>query len=157
MSWWKRGLERTLRPLIHVWARTSRGATLGVRGLVLDNQGRVLLVEHSYVPGWHLPGGGVDPDELPEHAVARELEEEAGVRATSRPRLLSVHDNRRNFRGDHVLMYRVDAWTPGVATSRGEIIAADFFAMDALPPETTRSTRRRLAEALEGVEIDPYW
>lgn len=157
MSGWKRALERRLRPGFQMWARLTRGATLGVRGLVTDAQGRVLLLEHSYVPGWHLPGGGVDPGETPEAAVARELEEEAGVRPLERPRLLSVHDNGRSFPGDHVLLYRIRRWTAAPASAQGEILRTGWFASDALPDETTGATRRRLAEALGGGEPDPYW
>ena len=44
------------------YARLSRGMTLGVRGLLIKDD-RVVLVKHSYVPGWYLPGGGVEPGE----------------------------------------------------------------------------------------------
>ena len=157
MSRWKRGAERRLRPAIQLWARLARGTTLGVRALVTDPDGRVLLVEHSYVPGWHLPGGGVDPGETAEAAAARELEEEAGVRPTERPRLVSIHDNGRHFRGDHVLLYRVERWVATAATSHGEILHAAFHAPDALPPETTPATRRRILEVLGGEAPDPLW
>lgn len=157
MSGWKRAAERALRPGIQGWGRLTRGMTLGVRGLVTDEEGRVLLIEHSYVAGWHLPGGGVDRGESAEAAVSRELEEEAGVRPTERPRLLSAHDNGRSFSGDHVLLYRVKRWTPVPATARGEILRVGWFAPNALPPETTGATRRRIVEVLGGAEADVYW
>lgn len=110
-----------------------------------------------YVPGWHLPGGGVDRGETPEAAIARELEEEAGVRPVGRPRLLSTHDNGRSFPGDHVLLYRIDRWTTGPATARGEILQTGWFAPNALPDGTTGATRRRITEAMGETEADPYW
>jgi 8-oxo-dGTP pyrophosphatase MutT (NUDIX family) len=51
----------------------------GVTGTVLDGAGRVLLVRHRYMPGWQLPGGGVDRGEPPELAVMRELREDVGL------------------------------------------------------------------------------
>lgn len=154
---WRRRIEPLTRPVFFAVSRLARGRTLGVRGVVTDAQGRVLLVEHTYVHGWYLPGGGVERGETAEQALARELVEEAGVRSLARPRLLSVHSNERYFRGDHVLVYRVTAWEPCAASSRGEIAAARFFSRDALPPETTAATRRRIDEALDDRDPDPAW
>jgi len=154
---WRRAVEPFTRPLFFLWSRLTRGKTLGVRGLVLDEAGRVLLVEHTYLKGWHLPGGGVDAGETSEGAVIRELREEAGVEAIGRPRLLSIHSSERLFRGDHVLVYRVDRWRKVAASSHGEILHAEFFAPDALPEGTTRATRARIAEALGGVEPALEW
>jgi 8-oxo-dGTP pyrophosphatase MutT (NUDIX family) len=131
--------------------------TLGVRGLVLDERGHVLLIQHTYVRGWYLPGGGVDPGEAAEAAMMREVVEEVGIIAQGRPRLLSVHSNHARHKGDHVLYYHIEAWTRGQATSRGEIHAMDWFAPDALPEGVTDATRRRILEALGQVPPHPDW
>jgi ADP-ribose pyrophosphatase YjhB (NUDIX family) len=158
MTTWRRRVEPLLRPLIRGHARWTRGMTLGVRGVVLDEAGRVLLVEHSYVHGWWLPGGGVDRGETLEDAISRELREEAAVDPIQRPALISIHSNEPRYRGDHVALFRIDQWrrldhTPDPR----EIRNVRFFAPDALPEGTTTGTRRRLAEALHGAASDPMW
>ena len=75
---WQRDISGRLwesfgRSMLHSYWRVTRGMTLGVRGLVVDGAGRILLVQHSYVRGWHLPGGGVEPGETMQQALAREL------------------------------------------------------------------------------------
>ena len=60
----------------------TRGMTLGVRAACFDQQGRVFLVRHTYLPGWHLPGGGVERDETALQALAKEIREEGNLKAT---------------------------------------------------------------------------
>jgi len=154
---WRRRLEPIARPFIRLHARLRRGLTLGVRGVVVDAEGRVLLVEHTYAPGWHLPGGGVERGETAVQALGRELEEEAGVQPIAAPRLISIHSNHRSYPGDHVLLYLVAAWTSCPATSRGEIHQVGWFAPDGLPVGATRGTRARLAEIFGGQCSNPDW
>jgi 8-oxo-dGTP pyrophosphatase MutT (NUDIX family) len=149
--------EPLIRPFFQLYARTRRGMTLGVRGMVLDGEGRVLLVRHTYVKGWHMPGGGVERGETAEQALARELVEEAGVRLTAPPLLVSIHSAHAKFKGDHILFYRAGEWEPCPATSRGEIAEIGWFAPDALPDGTTDGTRGRIAEALGGALRQPLW
>lgn len=154
---WRRAIEPWTRPLFFLWSRLTRAKTLGVRGVVTDADGRILLVQHTYLPGWWLPGGGVDRGETGEQAVIRELREEAGVVATSRPRLISVHANERFMPGDHVLVYRVDSFTLTDRTSHLEIADARFWPLDALPPDLNRGAADRLAEIFGGREVSADW
>ena len=149
---WRLRLWPLARPLVQTLFRWRRGMTLGVRGVVLDMEGRVLLVEHSYLPGWHLPGGGVERGEDAETALAREMAEEGGVRLTAPARLVSIHADHGQFRGDHVLLYRAVAWTPCASDSAGEIVRTGWFTPHALPPQTGQKTRDWIVEALGGTE-----
>ena len=139
-------------------ARITRGATLGVRGVVRDCEGRVLLIKHSYTPGWYLPGGGVERREHAEEALARELKEEANVDLAGPVRLHGVFTNFAVLPSDHVFVYLVDAWRqPEPPQPNSEIIAHGFFAPDALPQDTTGGTRRRLAELIQGAPPSRTW
>lgn len=157
MTTWRTRIEPFTRPIFFAVSRMRRGMTLGVRGVAVDGEGRVLLVKHTYLHGWWLPGGGVDRGETTQAAVVRELREEAGLIATTKPRLISVHSNERFFPGDHVLVFAIDAFDLTERTSHGEIAEIGWFAPDALPEDTTRATRRRLAEVFGGAPADPNW
>ncbi|RRN64196.1 NUDIX domain-containing protein [Caulobacter sp. 602-1] len=154
---WRRRIEPFTRPLVYAFFRMTRGLTLGVRAVVTDETGKVLLIQHTYIKGWYLPGGGVERGETAEIAVVRELQEEAGVRALSRPRLVSAHSNEVLHPGDHVLLYRIEAWEPCASDAEGEIHAVGWFDPNDLPEETTKATRRRIAEALGDAEPDVMW
>jgi 8-oxo-dGTP pyrophosphatase MutT (NUDIX family) len=151
---WESGVRR----LLHFYWRFARGMTLGVRGLVIDGAGRILLVQHSYVRGWHLPGGGVEVGESILQALTRELAEEGNIRLTGAPSLHGVFFNRRVSRRDHVAVYVVqDFEQDGPFKPTNEIVVASFFALDALPNDTTASTRARIAEVLGGAPISERW
>ncbi|MBN8553419.1 MAG: NUDIX domain-containing protein [Caulobacterales bacterium] len=154
---WRIAIEPFTRPLFFFWSRLTRAKTLGVRVLVQDDQGRVLLVRHTYLEGWWLPGGGVDAGEAAPDAAARELKEEAGLIARAVPELISVHSNERFFPGDHVLIFRIGAYDQGERSSRQEIAETGFFALDALPADLNRGTRDRLAEIFDGAPVSPNW
>lgn len=57
-------------------------AAVGVRAIVLNEAQEILLVRHTYIPGWYIPGGGVDRGEYPVTAVTREFWEEVGCSAS---------------------------------------------------------------------------
>ena len=146
----RRALEPALRRLLHLYWRFARGMTLGVRALVIDETGRIFLVKHSYVSGWHLPGGGVETGETFMESLTRELMEEGRIELTGEPQLLGLYFNRKISARDHVAVYVVrDFAHDRLPEPNHEIIACGFFPASDLPPETTRGTRLRLAEVLQ--------
>ena len=150
--------EPALRRLFHLYWRFARGMTLGVRGVVLDGEGKVFLVKHSYVAGWHLPGGGVEVGETFIEALRRELMEEGRIELTGEPALHGIFLNSHVSRRDHVAVYLVRQFSQDrLPEPNREIIACGFFAASALPPETTQGTRLRIAEALEGKAPMATW
>jgi ADP-ribose pyrophosphatase YjhB (NUDIX family) len=154
----RRVLEGTLRRLLHVYWRFARAMTLGVRALVIDEEGRIFLVKHSYVRGWYLPGGGVETGETLSEALARELREEGNIEVTAPPQLHGVFHNSRESRRDHVALFIVrDFCQTAAPVPDREIIAHGFFALDALPNDTTAATRARIIEVLGGAPVSERW
>ena len=151
-------LPHGVRRLLHLYWRFSRGLTLGVRAAAIDRDGRVFLVRHTYVPGWHLPGGGVEPGETAVDALTRELREEACIELAGEARLHGVYLNSHASDRDHVLVYEVRAFRLTEAKTRDrEIAEGRFFPLDALPEGTTASTRARLDEIVNGRPSPPTW
>ena len=151
-------IGRLVTPLFMIFFRMQRGMTLGVRAAVLDGEDRVFLVRHTYVPGWYLPGGGVETGETALEALARELEEEGHIRLKGPPELQGLYWNREVSRRDHVAFFVVRHYAqaqPRLADH--EIAEAGFFALDALPEDTTKATRRRLDEVAGRRRPDGLW
>lgn len=151
-------LHRTVAKfLLHPWYRLTRGLTLGTRTVVIDGGSHVLLVRHTYAPGWLLPGGGVECGETIFESARRELREEAGIIAEAEPVLHGLFLNDANFKGDHVAVLVLRQFRREPFKSTMEIAEARFFPADALPEGTTGGTRRRVAEIFGGQAISPDW
>ncbi|MBD8686805.1 MULTISPECIES: NUDIX domain-containing protein [unclassified Rhizobium] len=131
--------------------------TLGGRAACFDGQGRVFLVRHTYVPGWHMPGGGVERGETCVAALHKEIREEGNLVASSAPQLIHVYFNNRTSDRDHVMFYRLEVTQSVAKVPDREISESGFFALDALPEGTTPATRRRLAELAGDRAPDDYW
>src|ERR1700675_168706 len=124
----RRMLEPVIRRILHFYWRFSRGATLGTRAMVIDGAGRIFLIKHSYVVGWHLPGGGVETGETLLAALARALREEGNIELTAEPVLHGIYFNQRVSGRDHVALYVVRAFRQDAPPAPNrEIIAHGFF------------------------------
>jgi 8-oxo-dGTP pyrophosphatase MutT (NUDIX family) len=151
-------LEPGLRRIFHLYWRFARGMTLGVRAVVLDDSNRVFLVKHSYVSGWHLPGGGVETGESFGDALRRELKEEGRIELTAEPALHGLFFNSHVSRRDHVAVYIVRHFRQDrLPEPNREIVACGFYQVGALPADTTEGTRLRISEVLEGRSPIATW
>jgi 8-oxo-dGTP pyrophosphatase MutT (NUDIX family) len=147
----RKRFEPQLRRIFHLYWRIARGMTLGVRGVVLDGGNKVFLVRHSYVSGWHLPGGGVEVGETFLEALRRELMEEGRIELTNEPDLHGLFFNDHVSRRDHVAVYVVRQFRQDrLPEPNREIVECGFYDAAALPADTTRGTRLRIAEVLDG-------
>ena len=148
----RNAFEPMLRRVFHLYWRFSRGLTLGVRAVVLDEAGRVFLVKHSYVTGWHLPGGGVEPGETVLEALARELKEEGNIDIVDPPAFHGLYFNAADQRPRSCRAV-CGARRSGRTRRRGRTRKSSRTASlrrTNCPPEPRRRTRARIAEVFPG-------
>jgi 8-oxo-dGTP pyrophosphatase MutT (NUDIX family) len=133
-----------------------RPTLFGASAIAQDELGRVLLVHHSYIPGWSLPGGGVERNEPPEVAVIRELREEVGLTDCGAPEFIGLYTRKVAWFSNVVALYRLRdvriAFRPNL-----EVRKVMFCDPLSPPPDTQPGTLRRLAELTGQMPRSPYW
>jgi 8-oxo-dGTP pyrophosphatase MutT (NUDIX family) len=154
-----RGFVQTLfSRMLHGYFLMSRGLTLGVRAIVRAPDGKFLLVRHTYTPGWHFPGGGVEKGETIVAALSKELLQETGLQLSSTPRLHGVFHNGHVSKRDHVLVYLCDAEGQVPKKHRShEIAEIAYFTLRDLPENTDPGTLRRIREIVDGEALSEAW
>jgi ADP-ribose pyrophosphatase YjhB (NUDIX family) len=145
------------RFFLHPWFRLTRGITLGARIAVVNGDGEIYLVRHTYAPGWFMPGGGVESGETAAAAAVRELREEGNIAPAGPFRLHGIFLNEANFKGDHIACFILRDFVRGDWSPDAEIAEARFFPLTSLPPDISPGTRRRIAEIFEGAPVEDQW
>jgi 8-oxo-dGTP pyrophosphatase MutT (NUDIX family) len=144
--------------VVSAYWRLTRGATLGAQGVVIGENGSVLLVRHSYRPGWHFPGGGIEWRETAETALSRELMEEAGIIVKGHPQLHGLFANFAWLPSDHVALFVVREWErPVIPPPNNEILESRFFPRQKLPADVAAAVPRRVREIFDGAPKEPHW
>lgn len=139
-------LPRLVYCSLRLWQRLARPLSVGAQALVIDGDGRVLLIHHAYIDGWHLPGGRVANGETAAEGAVRELREETGLIATSSPRLLGFYGRFGHGGSDHIAVYVITGWVGTLEVDGLEVDDASFYSYNDLPAGTAAPVRRRLAE-----------
>lgn len=138
-----RALYRAAHRVRHRLRQTFRLPIFGVSAVLSDEQGRVLLVRHSYGPeSWALPGGGHRRSEDPGQAVRREISEELGLEIEG---LELIFVAQETVSGAPHLASIFAGIVRGEPRPDGrEVVAAQFFTLDALPLMPNGPSRRSL-------------
>jgi 8-oxo-dGTP pyrophosphatase MutT (NUDIX family) len=136
---------------------TAHRMTLGTRVMLIDGD-KVLLIRHTYVPGWQFPGGGVDPGETIEAAARRELIEETGYRASGPLELFGIYHNKIATNRDHVVLYVGRQFEQQFEfRPNREIAEAAWFDKAALPQNITPATSQRIDEVFDQAPRRDVW
>lgn len=132
--------------------------TVGARVMVVDGD-RVLLIRHTYVPGWQFPGGGVGPGETFEAAARRETLEETGYRVTGEMELFGLYHNTSPVTNrDHVAFYVATGFAHEFERKPDhEIAEVGWFDRRALPEKVTPATSQRIDEYFDQAEKRSVW
>ena len=152
-----------MRPLLQIAVKLRRfywwlvrPITRGVRAILVNRSGHILLVRHNYGEGWLLPGGAAGKNEEDAKALRRELEEELGITEISIASKLGEYRNTYEYEIDTVVVFAVGSFS---LEKKGhfEIERWDFFDPDALPEGVSPGTRRRIEEWLGQKEVGDKW
>jgi 8-oxo-dGTP diphosphatase len=120
--------------------------TLGAFAIIFDDDGRVLLCHRRDMDAWNLPGGGLEPGELPDEGVIREVREETGLVVVI-DRLVGVYG--KPGRSDLVFSF-VCRIVGGSLCETDESDACNFYDPEKLPPNTLLKHAERIWDAIRG-------
>ncbi|MCB8982460.1 MAG: NUDIX domain-containing protein [Ardenticatenaceae bacterium] len=116
--------------------------------LVLIQNGSVLLVWHTYQPGWFFPGGGLKRGETFDAAARREAREEVGAEMAGL-HFWGLYSNLKSYKSDHVVYFLCEDFHLD-GQKDFEIEEYRFFPLTDLPPQMSQGTRKILNEYLQG-------
>ena len=126
-----------------------RPVRMGVRVMMIQDD-KVLLIRHTYLNGWFMPGGGLNRNESLEQAARREAKEETGAEL-GEISLLGVFSNFIQWKTDHTVVFLCKDFKI-TGKSDAEIAEMKLFALSELP-EYVYSSHRKLLQAYKSSEI----
>lgn len=121
---------------------------MGAAAVIINKEGKVLLVKHSYGKNnWDLPGGKAEANESAEETAKREVVEETGLNVKVE-RLTGIYYDP-TYDMHHFVFTAAVAENEEAAPSSPEILECGYFSVDDLPRPISDFTARRINEAIE--------
>ena len=125
----------------------------GVRAIILNEAGEVLLQRRTDTGTWGLPAGGVEPDETPREALRREVAEETALEVLeAEPMGLYCGPTQKNTypNGDEIqcfaVAFIVRRWKGSPRADGVEGSELRFFPLSELPPDLVPIHRETLED-----------
>jgi 8-oxo-dGTP diphosphatase len=129
--------------------RTQPRFLVGVVGLGIDPEGRVLLARHRFgAPQWRFLGGFLAPRERLEDALAREIREETGLDVEVGP-ILEANQGYRWQRVELVYAYRPRGGAERLSSEVIELRAFDPADLPEVRADQRGIIERRAKQAAE--------
>ena len=123
---------------------TQQKFTVSATAVIIDGEGKVLLLEHVLWPGsgWALPGGFLNAGEQPADALIREIREETGL-GLKNVKAYFARTDRRHIE----IFFKADPVGEASVNSR-EIIDLKWFTVEELPADMSGTQLRQISEVL---------
>ncbi|MGZ9586715.1 NUDIX hydrolase [Paenibacillus marinisediminis] len=120
---------------------------MGAAAIILDTEGRVLLVKHSYGKcNWEIPGGKSEQNESAQDTARREVEEEIGLHVQVGPLTGVYYDPQYDMHHYAFICTLSEEQMPQPTSP--EIIECGYFSIDDLPRPLSDFTYQRIQDAL---------
>ncbi len=133
--------------LLTIYWALFKVTTVGVRVLI-ENEGKVLLIKHTYRKGYYFPGGGVRRGEEFSQACIREVFEETGL-VIDKMQLVSVYRNFLENKNNCVLIYRAGkVINPHELKSDGIEVAEAIWVDPTNPPKEASYYTKQALDSL---------
>jgi len=142
--------------LMRLHWRIFKPFSIGVRAIIINGQGQILLVKHTYTELWYLPGGGVNKKEHLLDALKREMNEELGMTIKSPPSLLGTYSNFFEGKSDYVSIFVIKDFDMKPSENL-EIENWEFFEYQKIPDKISLGSKKRIKEYINQKEIDFIW
>ena len=123
---------------------TDQRHSVSVAGVVVDDQGRALIIQRRDNGHWEPPGGVLEHGETIEDGLRREVYEETGLKIEPGP-ITGVYQNMRH----HIiaLVFRCRA-VGGQLTENNEAAAFRWATWDEIPELMTQAYATRILDGL---------